>query len=206
VAGAVHCHEYGTLEAVLRNGFSTRFHGASRRQESQAPAAPLVAYPITPWTVLKHGLIDGNTDNRRQAMLAAGSIGATPEAVKFIEEGLKDKETIVRQTAATVLGQLKAPDSIPALRRALGDNAEVAFTAAKALTGMGDTEGQSFLIEVLTRERKDKPGFIQQNLKNAKKQLTPYGVDADGRQGGRRNTARTGRNRNRRHRKGGEGR
>lgn len=147
-------------------------------QESQVAAPPVVArpataYPITPWTVLKQGIVDGNTDNRRQAMLAAGSIGATPEAVRFVQEGLKDKETIVRQTAAAVLGQLKAEESIPVLKRALSDNAEVAFTAAKALTEMGDPDGQSFLIEVLTRERKDKPGFIQQNLKNAKKQLTP---------------------------------
>ena len=106
-------------------------------------------------------------------MLAAGSIGATPEALKFIEEGLRDKDSIVRQTAATVLGQLKAAESIPALKQALNDNAEVSFSAAKALAEMDDPDGRDFLIEVLTRERKDKPGFVQQQLKNARKQLTP---------------------------------
>src|SRR5438105_138312 len=80
-------------------------------QDSQI--APPVVRPITAWTVLKQGLVDGTTDHRRQAMLAAGSIGATPEALNFIEEGLHDKDTIVRQTAATVLGQLKSPESIP---------------------------------------------------------------------------------------------
>ena len=85
---------------------------------------------------------------------------------------MRDKETIVRQTAATVLGQLKAPESIPYLRRALGDNSEVSSSAAKALLELGDPDGRSFLIEVLTGERKDKPGFIQQNLKSAKKQFT----------------------------------
>jgi HEAT repeat protein len=132
-----------------------------------------VPLPITPWTILKQGLVDGSTDHRRQAILAAGSIGATPEALKFIEEGLRDKETIVRQTSATVLGQLKAPESIPYLKQALSDNSEVSFSAAKALAEMDDPDGRSFLIEVLTRERKDKPGFIQQSLKSAKKELTP---------------------------------
>jgi len=132
-----------------------------------------VARPITPWAILKQGLFDGSTDRRRQAILATGSIGATPEALQFIEEGLRDKETIVRQTAATVLGQLKAPASIPYLKQALSDNSEVSFSAAKALAEMGDPDGRVFLIEVLTGERKDKPGFIQRNLKSAKKQLTP---------------------------------
>jgi HEAT repeat protein len=132
-----------------------------------------VGRPIVAWTILKQGLVDGSTDHRRQAMLAAGTIGATAESLKFIEEGLRDKDTIVRQTAATVLGQLKAPESIPALKQALTDNAEVSFSAAKALAEMGDPDGRSFLIEVLTGERKDKPGFVQQQLKSAKKQLTP---------------------------------
>src|SRR5947209_19022766 len=77
------------------------------------PTSAPTARPIVPWTVLRQGLVDGSTDHRRQAVLAAGSIGATPDAVAFIEEALRDKETIVRQTAAAVLGQLKAPESIP---------------------------------------------------------------------------------------------
>jgi HEAT repeat protein len=142
---------------------------------AQDRISPPAARPIVPWTILRQGLVDGNTNHRRQAILAAGSIGATPEVVKFIDDGLlRDKDTLVRQTAAAVLGELKATESIPALKQAMNDNSvEVAFSAAKALAQMGDTDGREFLIEVLTGERKDKPGFLAQNLKNAKKQLTP---------------------------------
>ncbi len=135
---------------------------------------PVIGRPITPWMILRQGLTDGNADRRRQALLAASSIGSTPESLQFIEEGLRDKDTIVRQTAATVLGQLKDPASIPALEVALDDkSAEVRFTAAKALTEMGDPMGRRFLDQVVTGDRKDKPGFLAQNIKNAKKQLTP---------------------------------
>jgi HEAT repeat protein len=144
-------------------------------QGQDRPIAQPTSRPIVPWTILRQGLVDGSTDHRRQALLAAGSIGATPEVVKFIEEGLlRDKDTLVRQTAAAVLGQLKATESIPPLKQAMDDkNIEVAFSAAKALAEMGDTDGREFLIEVLTGERKGKPGFVAQNLKHAKKQLTP---------------------------------
>jgi HEAT repeat protein len=133
-----------------------------------------IGRPITPWVILRQGLADGGTDHRRQALLAAASIGATPESLKFLEEGLRDKDTIVRQTAALALGQIKAPESIPALQQALDDNSpEVAFTAAKSLADMDDAMGRRFLEEVLTGQRKDKPGFLAQNMKKAKKQLTP---------------------------------
>src|SRR5438046_1151793 len=75
-----------------------------------ADSTPVVR-PVVAWTILKQGLIDRGTDHRRQAILAAGSIGATPESLRFIEEGLHDKETIVRQTAATVLGLRSLPKS-----------------------------------------------------------------------------------------------
>src|ERR1051326_8572799 len=83
------------------------------------------------WAVLNTGLMDGSADHRRQAVLAAESIGAGPDAVKFICGALQDKVTLVRQTAAAALGHLKSPDSIACLQRALSDNSEVSFTAAK---------------------------------------------------------------------------
>lgn len=135
---------------------------------------PAIGRPVTSWVILREGLADDRADHRRQALLAAASIGATPESLKFIEEGLRDKDTMVRQTAATVLGRIKAPESIPALQVALDDNSvEVRFTVAKALTEMGDPSGQRFLEQVVSGERKDKPGFMAQNVKKAKKELTP---------------------------------
>jgi HEAT repeat protein len=152
--------------------FTLRAGGPQAGNEADRTA--VIGRPITPWVILRQGLADSNGDRRRQALLAAASIGDTPESLKFIEEGLRDKETIVRQTAATVLGQIKAPESIPALQAALDDNSsEVRFTVAKALTEMGDPMGRRLLDQVLTGERKDKPGFVAQNMKKAKKELTP---------------------------------
>src|SRR5256885_1334531 len=128
--------------------------------------------PVTPWIILREGLSDGNTDHRRQAVLAAASIGDTPDGLKFIQEAFRDKEIIVRQTAALVLGQMKATASIPALQTALDDRSiEVSFTAARSLAGMDDRMGRLFLEQVLTGQRKDKPGFLDWNLKKAKRQL-----------------------------------
>ena len=157
----------GSLAIILT--FTLRAGGPQAEDK-----AAVIARPVTPWVILREGLADGRADHRRQALLAAASIGATPESLKFIEEGLRDKDTIVRQTAATVLGQIKAPESIPALQVALDDNsAEVRFTVAKALTEMSDASGKRFLEQVVTGERKDKPGFLAQNAKKAKKELTP---------------------------------
>jgi HEAT repeat protein len=123
------------------------------------------------WDVLDKGLSDGSTDHRRQAILAVGTIGATPQTLKIIEAGLQDKNPLVRQTAAAELGRLKAPESIPYLQRALEDEAEVSFTAAKALWDIGDTSGRTLLEEVLTGDRSDKPGFLTQKWREGKHQL-----------------------------------
>src|SRR2546425_1205541 len=88
------------------------------------------------------------------------SIGATPDAVRFICSALKDKDGLVRQTAAAALGKLKSPDCIACLQQALADNIQVSFTAAKALVEMDDPSGRLILEQVLTGERKDRPGFI----------------------------------------------
>jgi HEAT repeat protein len=123
------------------------------------------------WDVLDKGLSDSNSDHRRQAILAVGTIGATPQTLKIIEAGLQDKNPLVRQSAAAELGRLKAPESIPYLQQALEDENEVSFTAAKALWDIGDTSGRMLLEEVLTGDRSDKPGFLQQKWREGKYKL-----------------------------------
>ena len=126
------------------------------------------------WEVLDKTLADGNEMHRQQAVLAGGAIGPTAEAVKFVGGALHDKSTLVRQTAVTVLGELQLPLAVEYLRQALNDNAEVSFTAARALCTRGEPDGCVFLQEVLKGERKDqKPSFAEKNLKYAKKKLTP---------------------------------
>jgi HEAT repeat protein len=104
---------------------------------------PLLAQPEkTAWDVLRTGLTENNPERRRQAVTAIGSIGSDNDAVQLVEDALRDSDSLVRQTAAATLGQMKARQSIPALKTAINDEwPEVAFAAAKALWDMGDKSG-----------------------------------------------------------------
>jgi HEAT repeat protein len=126
------------------------------------------------WEVLDKTLSDSDEKHRQQAVLAGGAVGPTAEAVKFVGGALQDKSTLVRQTAVTVLGELKLPESIPYLNRALNDKPEVSFTAARALCERNEPAGCAFLQDVLKGDRKPpKPGIMEKNLKYAKKKLSP---------------------------------
>ena len=124
------------------------------------------------WDVLNKGLADGNSGRRTQAVTALGSIGTEVRAVSLIETGLNDKDPGVRETAAVVLGQIHARQSIPRLKQALDDESqEVNFTAAKALWEMGDYSGRDIFREVLAGERKTSGGAVKEGIRDAKKKL-----------------------------------
>jgi HEAT repeat protein len=125
------------------------------------------------WNVIDASLADGSSEHRREALAAIGTIAAPdPEAVRRVEGALQDKDSTVRQTAALVLGELKATDSIPKLKESLDDKGEVAFAAAKALAALGDPTGRDFLIEVLAGERKDTaPGIVANAKRKAEDEL-----------------------------------
>jgi hypothetical protein len=119
------------------------------------PAGGLWAQPEkTAWEVLKPGLVDTNPLNRRQAVTAAGSIGLDPEAVRLVEEALKDHDSLIRATAAAELGEMKSRQSFAALKAALDDSSgEVGFAAAQSLWGMGDKTGRGFLEDVVAGQQ-----------------------------------------------------
>src|SRR5580700_10061408 len=125
-------------------------------------AAGLLAQPEkTAWEVLKTGLADKNPDKRRQAVTSTGSIGLDPEALRLVEESLRDPDSLVRQTAAAELGQMKAKQAIPSLKTAMDDAAgEVAFAAAKALWDMGDRSGRDLLEDVIAGQRATSEGAL----------------------------------------------
>ena len=124
------------------------------------------------WDLLNHGLSDGGTARRIQAVTALGSIGPVAHVVDLVEVGLSDKEVTVRMTAAAVLGEMQARTAIPRLRQALDDvSAEVNFAAAQALWKMGDQSGREVLWGVLLGERKTGPGMIQGGVRDAKNKL-----------------------------------
>lgn len=114
-----------------------------------------------------------NPDHRRQAVAAIASIGAEPQAVQTLVQVLQtDQDPMVRQAAASALGEMKAVSAAPALKNALNEQAdEVAFAAAKALWDMGDPSGKDTFVEILTRERKDSQGFMGGKMSEAKRTM-----------------------------------
>jgi HEAT repeat protein len=137
------------------------------------PPAVSNPYARVAWLTINQGFGESDANHRRQAIEAAGSVGAVPEAVKLVAKGLEDKEVLNRQTAAATLGQMGSQDAIPYLKNALEDKPEVAFTAARALWNLGDTTGRTIFQEVLQGERPDGPTKMQKAMKDAKKRLKP---------------------------------
>jgi HEAT repeat protein len=136
-------------------------------------ATGLLAQPEkTAWEVLKTGLADKNPDKRRQAVTSTGSIGLDPEALGLVEASLRDPDSLVRQTAAAELGQMKAKQAIPSLKTALDDAAgEVAFSAAKALWDMGDKSGLQLIEDVLTGQQRSSETGLQGAMRDVKRKM-----------------------------------
>jgi len=125
------------------------------------------------WDLLNRALADGNPVKRGQALTALGLIGSTaPHVVDLLEAGLTDKDAVVRQTAAVVMGDIGAKQAIPMLKKALDDDSgEVSFAAARSLWEMGDTSGREIFWAVLAGEQKTGPGMIQGEIRDAKRKL-----------------------------------
>jgi HEAT repeat protein len=134
----------------------------------------LPALSTSAWETLDRGLQHGEAEFRQKAITAVGTIGSEPKAVGKVTQLLHDKNTFVRQKAAATLGEMGSPEAIPGLQAALDDDEpEVSFAAAKSLATLGDPSAREILLQVMEGERKDRPGFIQAALRNAKHRLTP---------------------------------
>jgi HEAT repeat protein len=137
-------------------------------------AFPVFAQPEqTAWEVLKQGLTEKNVDKHRQALTAIGAIGNTPQGRELVEQALKDEtDPLIRQTAAAVLGLMKATESIPALKAALKDpEGEVEFAAAKALWDLGDKSGRGLIEDVLTGQQKTTEGVVNGMARKGQRKL-----------------------------------
>jgi hypothetical protein len=135
-------------------------------------AAAALAQPhIAAWDVLKRDLAATNPDKRKQAILALGTIGPVPQVVELMNEALRDKDVVVRQTAAAEIGDAKLRPCIPNLVEALSDSPEVAVVAAKTLWDMGDHRGRDVMYQVAMGELKDKTGFVEGAVRDTKAKL-----------------------------------
>jgi HEAT repeat protein len=131
----------------------------------------LIAYDLfgaTPWELLTQGAADPNFTKRAHAIVALGTI-PTAEAKNLVFAAFNDKSPDVRLAAVSALAEQKSPTAIRKLRAALDDDtAEVSFSAARALSDMGDHSGDAILEAVLAGERKQSTSFVKGQIRDAK--------------------------------------
>ncbi len=135
------------------------------------------------WKALDDGLHDGRMEHRQQTVAALSTLpGTDTRAVQKVVNAMEhDSSVRVRQTAALALGQMKAQSAVPALEKALTDNQEVGFAAAKSLTELGSPAGEDYMVAVLKGATKPGPGMTTSFHRNARNQmLHPGGLALTG--------------------------
>jgi HEAT repeat protein len=111
--------------------------------------------------LLAEGAADKNPDVRKQAAQSLGLVTTREPYISMLKGMLDDKDVEVRIATVTSLGDLRDKGTLPALEKALDDDApEVSFAAAKALWTLDDPEGKKALLAVLGGESKTSSGFL----------------------------------------------
>jgi len=119
--------------------------------------------------ILKQGLGDAKEERRERAALALGLLVEDQRARELAEAALSDASPAVRAAAASTLGQIGLPASIPGLIEALKDKeTEVVFSAAGALHVLGDPMASNVYYAVLTGQRKTGEPLLESQLKMLK--------------------------------------
>lgn len=112
-------------------------------------------------THLHEALEDGNPDTRKQAVQALGLIGPRQPYLGQLIDMIEDKDVEVRIAAISSMVDIKSPEVIAPLRKALDDDVpEVSFAAAKALWALGDPAGREALLLVLEGEAKTSSSYL----------------------------------------------
>jgi HEAT repeats len=86
---------------------------------ARRPAFQLVEPPVSggfPGKCILNASLHEDAEHRRQALAATISAN-NAEAVEAATGALQDKDSLVRQSAALALGQMKATDAVPAPKR-----------------------------------------------------------------------------------------
>jgi HEAT repeat protein len=136
--------------------------------QKAAPPKSNAALRDQAWGMLRDGAGSENARTRSDTISALAGLSESHEAISLVQQGLKDKETKLRLLAATSLGGMKARSAIPQLRESLNDpSGEVSFAAAQSLWKMDDRSGRDLLYEVISGERKVKPGVIRSKMNKA---------------------------------------
>ena len=124
------------------------------------------------WRILTEGVNAKKFTDRIIALKALADLGPNAKGVQLVSAVLKDKDPDVRAQGAATLGEMKSRTAIPALRKALDDEApQVSFAAAKSLWQLGDNAGRRVLLDVLQGDKGTKDGFVASHKRQAKRQL-----------------------------------
>jgi HEAT repeat protein len=135
--------------------------------QEPAPATPPVPLKDRAWSIITDSLQDKNPDTRVQAVQSMGLIGVHEPYVSTLVGMLDDKDVEVRVATVTSLVDLKNKTTVPALKKALGDDVpEVSFAAAKALWTLKDPDGEDALLSVLSGELKSASGFLDKKKRD----------------------------------------
>ena len=119
--------------------------------------------------ILRQGLEDAKEERRERAAHALGLLVEDKRAMELAEKALSDPSAAVRAAAASTLGQIGLPASIPRLQEALKDKeTEVVFSAAAALHLLGDPMASNVYYAVLTGQRKTGEPLLESQLKMLK--------------------------------------
>jgi len=128
---------------------------------AQTPAPTVTPLKDQAWSIITDALQDKNPDTRVQAVQSMGLIGVHEPYISTLNGMLDDKDVQVRVATVTSLVDLKTKGTVPALKKALGDDIpEVSFAAAKALWTLKDPDGEDALLSVLSGELKASSGFL----------------------------------------------
>ena len=124
------------------------------------------------WDLIHKGLEDKSADKRKQALTAVGVIGTLPAAVEILEKEMTSQDdSDVRGVAASMLGDMKSTGSIPKLKKAVEDDPDISFSAARALWNMGDHSGMELLQNVVMAEQAKSQSAVADAKRDAKRKL-----------------------------------
>jgi len=149
--------------ALLCLMFSIAAGGQTKPAAAKPEAAGPAADPLEmrAGTLLAEAVEDKNPDVRKQAAQSLGLVTTREPYISILKGMLDDKDVEVRIATVTSLGDLRDKGTLPALEKALDDEApEVSFAAAKALWTLEDPEGKKALLAVLGGESKTSSGFL----------------------------------------------
>ena len=148
------------------------FAGQSNAQETRSLPPAQDIRRDQAWAKLEDGANDKDSQHRQFALAALGTLRMHKKATNLIANALiLDADQQVRAFAAAILGKANMRAGIPSLRKALNDEATVAFAAAKALWDMDDHSGVVLFREILSGRVEPGDGLVSEYMNKARKAM-----------------------------------